>query len=57
MAWVEVIRRTRPGCSASVSAFVDTNILGRHLTRDPPDLAARATAYLERENELLLTAW
>jgi predicted nucleic acid-binding protein len=38
-----------------VSAFVDTNVLVRHLTGDPPDMAARATAYLERENELLLT--
>jgi predicted nucleic acid-binding protein len=38
-----------------VSAFVDTNILVRHLTGEPPDMAARATAYLEREDELLLT--
>jgi len=38
-----------------VSAFVDTNILLRHLTVDPPDMAARATAYLASENELLLT--
>ena len=37
-----------------MSAFVDTNILVRHLTGDP-DTAARATAYLETENELLLT--
>jgi predicted nucleic acid-binding protein len=38
-----------------VSAFVDTNILVRHLTGDPPDLATRATAYLQVETELLLT--
>jgi len=38
-----------------VSAFVDTNILVRHLTGDPPDMAARATAYLRSENGLLLT--
>ncbi len=38
-----------------MSAFVDTNILIRHLTGDPPDMAARATAYLRSENELLLT--
>ncbi|HUF32143.1 MAG TPA: PIN domain-containing protein [Acidimicrobiales bacterium] len=38
-----------------MSAFVDTNILVRHLTGDPPDLAARASAYLAQANELLLT--
>ena len=38
-----------------MSAFVDTNILVRHLTGDPPEMAARATAYLEAETELLLT--
>jgi len=38
-----------------VSVFVDTNILVRHLTGDPPEMAARATAYLKRETELLLT--
>lgn len=37
-----------------MSAFVDTNILVRHLTGDPPDMAARATAYLEAETELLV---
>ena len=36
-------------------AFVDTNILIRHLTGDPPAMAERATAYLENESELLLT--
>lgn len=38
-----------------MSAFVDTNVLVRHLTGDPPDMAARATAYLQTEQELLLT--
>lgn len=38
-----------------MSAFVDTNILVRHLTGDPPEMAARATAYLEAETALLLT--
>jgi predicted nucleic acid-binding protein len=38
-----------------LSAFVDTNILVRHLTGDPADLAARATAYLGSVRDLLLT--
>lgn len=38
-----------------MSAFVDTNVLVRHLTGDPADLAARATAYLGSERELFLT--
>jgi predicted nucleic acid-binding protein len=38
-----------------VSAFVDTNILVRHLTGDPPDQAARATKFLAAVDELLLT--
>jgi predicted nucleic acid-binding protein len=38
-----------------VSAFVDTNVLVRHLTGDPEDMAVRATAYLNDELELLLT--
>lgn len=38
-----------------MSAFIDTNILVRHLTGDPPGLAARASAYLATERELLLT--
>jgi predicted nucleic-acid-binding protein len=37
-----------------VSAFVDTNVLVRHLIGDPPRLAARATAYLQRESDLLV---
>ena len=38
-----------------MTAFVDTNVLVRHLTGDPPELAARATAYLGTARELLLT--
>jgi len=37
-----------------VTAFVDTNVLIRHLTGDPPDLAARATTFLAQADELLL---
>jgi len=31
------------------------NVLVRHLTGDPPEMAARATAYLRTARELLLT--
>lgn len=37
-----------------MSAFVDTNILVRHLTGDPPGMAARATAYLANARDLFL---
>lgn len=37
-----------------MSAFVDTNILIRHLTGDPTDMAQRATSYLASASELLL---
>jgi predicted nucleic acid-binding protein len=37
-----------------VTAFVDTNVLIRHLTGDPPELGARATRYLATADELLL---
>jgi predicted nucleic acid-binding protein len=37
-----------------MTAFVDTNILVRHLTGDPPDQARRATRYLKKADELLL---
>lgn len=37
-----------------MSAFVDTNILVRHLTGDPPEQAARATKFLAKADELLL---
>ena len=38
-----------------MSAFLDSNVLIRHLTGDPPAQARRATAYLRRASELLLT--
>jgi predicted nucleic acid-binding protein len=38
-----------------MSAFVDTNILIRHLTGDPPKQARQATAFLATADELLLT--
>ena len=37
-----------------MSAFVDTNVLIRHLTGDPPDQAARATRLLAQADQLLL---
>lgn len=38
----------------AVTAFVDTNVLIRHLTGDPQAQARRATRFLERADELLL---
>lgn len=38
-----------------MTAFVDTNILVRHLTGDPPRLATRATAFLATGRRLYLT--
>ena len=37
-----------------MSAFVDTNIIVRHLTGDPPAQARRATAFLTTADEILL---
>jgi predicted nucleic-acid-binding protein len=37
-----------------LSAFLDTNIVVRHLTGDPADMAAQSTAFLGAESELLL---
>jgi predicted nucleic acid-binding protein len=37
-----------------VSAFVDTNVLVRHLIGDPPEQAARASRFLAAADELLL---
>jgi predicted nucleic acid-binding protein len=45
----------RAGGRAPVTAFVDTNVLVRHLTGDPSDMAATSTEYLRAETELLLT--
>jgi predicted nucleic-acid-binding protein len=45
---------SRPCGTPTLSAFVDTNVLIRHLTGDPPDMAGRATAALGAADELLL---
>ncbi len=37
-----------------MTAFVDTNVLVRHLTGDPPAMAERASAFLAAESELYL---
>ena len=38
-----------------MTAFIDTNVLIRHLTGDPPDQARAATEFLSDSDELLLT--
>jgi predicted nucleic-acid-binding protein len=40
--------------AAPLTAFLDTNVLIRHLTGDPPKQAARATAILSGPGPLLL---
>jgi predicted nucleic acid-binding protein len=42
------------GADARLRAFVDSNVLVRHLTGDPPDEAKRATAFLRGAEELIL---
>jgi predicted nucleic-acid-binding protein len=37
-----------------MSAFLDTNVIIRHLTGDPPEMARKATAFLAAADELLL---
>ncbi|MCB0957753.1 MAG: PIN domain-containing protein [Ilumatobacteraceae bacterium] len=37
-----------------MAAFVDTNVIVRHLTADPPAMAERATAFLAQEDEMHL---
>ena len=44
----------RSRLEAALTAFLDTNVLIRHFTGDPPDMAARATAALASADELLL---
>jgi predicted nucleic-acid-binding protein len=39
----------------ALTAFIDTNVLIRHLTGDPPEMAERATAALGSGQRLLLT--
>ena len=38
----------------TLTAFLDANVVIRHLTGDPPELAARATAVLAQPGALLL---
>jgi predicted nucleic acid-binding protein len=38
-----------------VIAFLDTNVIVRHLTADPPQLATRATRFLATGAQLLVT--
>ena len=38
-----------------MTAFLDTNVLVRHLTGDPPEKARRATRYLQHADTLLLS--
>jgi predicted nucleic acid-binding protein len=40
--------------ASALTAFVDTNVLVRHLTGDPPEMARRATALLASGERLLL---
>jgi predicted nucleic acid-binding protein len=42
------------GAGPRLRAFVDSNVLVRHLTGDPPDQAKRATALLRDAEELIL---
>lgn len=42
------------GFNPPVTAFVDTNVLVRHLTGDPPSQAIKATRYLQQVDQLLL---
>ena len=53
-------RRSAPDSASALrglplTAFVDTNVIVRHLTGDPSDQAARATAALASGEALLLT--
>ena len=58
-AWDDVIRRTRAVRAGrgreQVGGSIDTNVLVRHLTGDPPAMARRATALLREASELYLT--
>lgn len=43
-----------PRQDPGLTAFLDTNVLIRHLTGDPPAQARRATAFLAKADELLV---
>jgi predicted nucleic acid-binding protein len=38
-----------------MNALIDSNVLLRHLTGEPPDQARRATRFLGQDHELILT--
>jgi predicted nucleic acid-binding protein len=42
------------GSTPRLTAFVDSNVLVRHLTGDPPDQAERASAFLSGSETLIL---
>jgi predicted nucleic acid-binding protein len=44
-----------PGEPGRLSAFLDTNVLVRYFTGNPPEQARRAAAYLARADELLVS--
>ncbi|MDO8186855.1 PIN domain-containing protein [Conexibacter sp. JD483] len=46
---------TRARGAVGLIAFLDTNVIVRHLTGDPPEQAARATAVLATAERLLLS--
>lgn len=54
--WDDVLRETRRARAETpaLTAFIDTNVLIRHLTGDPPEMATRATAALASGDQLLL---
>ncbi|MEV6277489.1 PIN domain-containing protein [Nocardia sp. NPDC051832] len=43
------------GGERAVTVYLDTNILVRHLTQDPPESGRRATAFLAKADELHLS--
>jgi predicted nucleic acid-binding protein len=43
------------GSTSELTAFVDTNVLVRHLTNDPPEMGERATRYLRDATQLILS--
>ena len=42
------------GATPALSVLLDTNVLVRHLTGDPPEQAARATSFLSEKRDLVV---
>lgn len=42
------------GATPALSVLLDTNVLVRHLTGDPPEQAARATSFLSEKQDLVV---